>query len=306
MKRTPTIIVQLIHIQGPEPLNGKLQEFSNFPILIGRHPSCHLLFPKELAIISRHHAEIIREGNRFRLVDKSTNGIFIKTKRVVEETFLNQGDVIIFAEESGPKISFLTEIREDAGDLAVQEFSHSEAPPQQEIHKDIPKTKEVEKLLSINEVPPVTPSPPHEIPEEPVKITLDVQYGPAIKRFKNLPITMGKNPECDFVLNHPDVYEHHIRIIFSQGQYGVKDITGKDMVLINGEPVKTHAFLRADDRLSLTRNGPHFQFCEGGRLAEVEAPVIEDTADIDYPDNDFLQTGSNKEGKSFFKKLFRK
>lgn len=42
MKNPPLIVVQLIHIQGPVPLEGKEPEFSEPVILIGRHPSCHL------------------------------------------------------------------------------------------------------------------------------------------------------------------------------------------------------------------------------------------------------------------------
>lgn len=307
MKQRPLIIVQLIHIQGPEPINGKFLEFSDFPIQIGRHPKCHLQFPKDLAVISRLHAEILREGNRFKLVDKSSNGIFIKSQKITQETYLNHGDVLTFAEESGPKISFLTEIKENPQEQPVDNQLHQqpseppkvpEPPPQMEL-----KTQEV--LPPVNEKPPATQPAPSSIPEEPTKITLIVQYGPAIESFKMLPITMGNNPGSDdFVLNHPNVYERHVSIFFSQGNYGVKDMTGKGLVLINHIPVKTQVFLKPNDRLSLTQNGPHFQFFAGGRLAEAEAPAIEDTADVDYPDHEMPQYEDSKQDKSLFKKIF--
>ena len=65
-------MVQLVHIKGP--FKGEIQEFLDNEIFIGRHPSCHVQSPNQLAIISRRHAQIIREGNRFKLVDQSANG----------------------------------------------------------------------------------------------------------------------------------------------------------------------------------------------------------------------------------------
>ena len=82
MKRTPVIIVQLVHMQGP--LKGEIQELAESQISIGRQPSCHVCFPAKLTIISREHASIVREGNRFKLVDHSANGTFVNGKPVKE------------------------------------------------------------------------------------------------------------------------------------------------------------------------------------------------------------------------------
>ncbi|TRZ98075.1 MAG: FHA domain-containing protein, partial [Deltaproteobacteria bacterium] len=94
MKRPPIIVVQLIHLSGP--LKGQIQEFAEGSILVGRHPSCHVRFPADVTVLSRKHAEIVREGNQFRLVDKSTNGTFVNGKRITE-TFLKSGDVLDFS-----------------------------------------------------------------------------------------------------------------------------------------------------------------------------------------------------------------
>ena len=70
MTQPPSIIVQLVHIHGP--MKGEIQEFAGNEIFIVRHPSCDLQFPKDIVAISRKHAHIIREGNRFKLIDTST------------------------------------------------------------------------------------------------------------------------------------------------------------------------------------------------------------------------------------------
>lgn len=108
MKNRPPIMVQLIHIEGP--LKGEIQEFYDSEIYIGRHPSCLVCFPKDQALISRKHARIIREGNRFKLIDQSTNGTFVNGKKV-NEIYLRDGDVLAISER-GPKMSFLAKFVE--------------------------------------------------------------------------------------------------------------------------------------------------------------------------------------------------
>ena len=105
MKQPPIIVIQLIHMEGP--LKGEIQEFSQPEIFIGRSATCQVCFPKDLAIVSRVHARIVREGNRFMLMDQSTNGTFVNGKQV-KEAILKDGDVLLFA-EGGPKVSFLTQ-----------------------------------------------------------------------------------------------------------------------------------------------------------------------------------------------------
>jgi pSer/pThr/pTyr-binding forkhead associated (FHA) protein len=104
MTTIPYITVQLIHIQGS--LKGEIQELSDSEILIGRHPDCQVRFSRDEVTLSRIHARIVREGNRFKVVDQSTNGTYVNGVRV-PDAYLKDGDVIMFA-EGGPKVSFLT------------------------------------------------------------------------------------------------------------------------------------------------------------------------------------------------------
>ena len=120
-KRAPQIVVQLIHIAGP--MKGEIQNFTESVITIGRHPSCKMRLPADLTVVSRQHAEIVREGNQFRLIDHSANGTFVNGKRA-SDVLLKSGDVLEFSEQ-GPKVSFLAEIR---GDAAEEETPPS--PPQ--------------------------------------------------------------------------------------------------------------------------------------------------------------------------------
>jgi DNA-binding response OmpR family regulator len=59
---------------------------------IGRHRTCDIVVYQEIA--SRLHAEIKREGPRYVLHDKSTNGTFVNNSRINKPHLLRSGDLI--------------------------------------------------------------------------------------------------------------------------------------------------------------------------------------------------------------------
>jgi len=325
MKSAPVIVVQLVHIEGP--MKGEIQEFSESEISIGRHPSCQVQFPKDLTTISRKHAMIVRDGNRFKMISQGANGTFVNGKRL-EEVYLKDGDVLTIS-ENGPKVSFLTEMKEGEeipappppqqpgietstappaqpeppGPAAPIEPpvrpSQPEAPAPQVHHKPvtpppqhqpptprdqhIPAPQQPRPEPPSPEIQPPDPPPPRQQPATPqagpiqrVQVSLIIQLGPTLRSYKELPVTIGKNPDCDFVLNYPAIIDHHAQIFFSQDQYWVKDLTGQQAVSINGWPISLQAPLNPDDSLGLSASGPRFRFLGGGRLAEIEEPVQEE------------------------------
>ena len=301
MVNIPVIVIQLIHIEGP--LKGEIQEFSNPEISIGRHPSCQVQFPKDLKIISRKHAQIIREGNRFKLINHSQNGTFLNGKRI-PEAYLKDGDVLIFA-QGGPKVSFLTKIEAGQTDIDILTPVTPE-PPQM--------APEMSPAVPSAEPPPVPPiqpkpQPARDVSIQKIKISLIIQYGPTLRSFNELPVTIGKGPTCDFILDHPSVFDQHAQVFFSQNQYWVKDLTGQQSISINGQPINIKAPLNADNQLALSPQGPSFRFLGGGRLAEIEAPISEVAVDK-APAKEKASENTNhnethsKKPTSFFKKLF--
>ena len=142
MKQALNLIVQLVHIHGP--MKGEIQEFSCREITIGRHPSCDLQFPKDQVAISRTHARITRDGNRFKIEDTSTNGTFVNGTKITE-SWLKNGDVIFFT-DGGPKVSFLTREGhpEEVHDLPAPEPDIVSPPP---VHE--PPRQVVPERLSV-------------------------------------------------------------------------------------------------------------------------------------------------------------
>lgn len=270
MKQPPVIVMQLFHIKGPVPIHGKEQEFSDSPILIGRHPSCHVQFPTDITHISRKHAEIVREGNQFKLIDRSTNGTFVNGKKI-KETYLKDGDVLMFA-EGGPQISFLTQMKEGLDIPPPQPLRE----PDREVRVEPPKVEPpIRKPRPIEEKSPYVPpkmEESREIPAQPVPVQMPliIQYGPQIRNFKQLPVTIGKSPRCELVLDHPSIFDQHAQVFFSQNQYWIKDLTGQRLIRINRQPIEFQAPLKLNDDLALSPQGPFFHIFGEGRLGEIE------------------------------------
>ncbi len=239
----PQITVQLVHIEGP--LKGQIQEFDDPLITIGRSPDCSVTFPKELKAISRKHAEIRREGNRFKLIDHSTNGTFIQGRRV-DEAYLKDGDVITFT-ENGPKASFLSMVQE------VQEQAHERPAP----------TKSPESQN-------ITPPPPQRGP-----VTITVQWGPALKTFRQPSIRIGSDPSCELSTDIPGISPYHLEIKDEQGNIWVKDLTGESKTVLNGMPLTQSTVLRTGDSLRLTASGPILEYMGEARFVRKEIPRIE-------------------------------
>jgi len=281
MPQVPNITVQLVHIQGP--LKGQIQDFSQFPVHIGRHSTCQVRFDKDLTTISRRHARIERQGNRFRIIDASTNGTYVNGKRIAD-VYLRDGDVITFT-ENGPKTSFLTKI--EAGTVpdpharSTQPTQPLPPSPVSPAHQQMPAPAQAAPPEVPSTLPPHTPEPGLtvgpglEIPVISTNAPLVIQFGPTLQRYNLLPVIIGSDPACDFVIADDTLAGRNVQIFFSENEYYAKDLTGRSMVSINGRPVGTQSVIAQGAELSLTDQGPTFRYMGGGRLAEIQDVVSE-------------------------------
>ncbi len=313
MPQMPQISIQLVHIQGP--LKGQIQDFSQFPIHIGRHSSCRVRFHKDLTTISRRHARIERQGNRFRIIDASTNGTYVNGKRIAD-VYLRDGDVITFS-ENGPKASFLTKI--EAGDQPTPNAQSAQpaqtmpptpvspVPPQMSASTPGNLPAGASHTADPPE-PELTVGPNSDIPVISTNAPLVIQFGEALQSYNLLPVIIGTDPACDFVMNNDALAGRHIQIFFSDNEYYAKDLTGRSMVSINGRPVGTQSVLAQGAELSLTDHGPKFRFLGGGRLAEIQdgasEPLKEADADSNLMGSDGSRSVNPKKSKSLFKHFF--
>lgn len=273
MRNPPNIVIEVIHIHGP--LKGEIQEFPDGHITIGRHTSCAIRFPADHVNISRKHAEIIREGNQFKIIDLSTNGTFINGKKV-KEAFLKNGDVVELA-ENGPKFSFFAKYVEGQveHDAVIIENSEPQIIPEKVVQ--VSADYNTPNLYRTDEVVPVQPAiePAVDPPKiQNVTVPLVIQYGPTIRTFKQVPVTIGKNSKCDLVIDHPAILDQHAQVFFYLNHYWIKDLTGQHLIRLNNKPIDLQSPLNPNDEISLSTQGPSFCFLGEGRLAELAQPAI--------------------------------
>jgi len=267
-------------------MKGQIQEFEENEITIGRHPECMLRFPKDLTIISRRHARIVREGNRFKLIDTSTNGTFVNGKRV-KETYLRSGDVITFA-EGGPKVSFLVSKGQGLPIPGAMDAGASKgAAPSAgggAAGAEAPIAGAPVQTPPPVHTPPGPGGPTAQGPAHPgsgtpagrVKANLVIQFGPSIKSFQELPVAVGSSPESEFIIHDSNLAPRHMLIHFKAGAYTVQDLTGMGKVRVNGMPAGSEMALAGGEEIELYPGGPALKFVGEGRFAEVlreKAPV---------------------------------
>ena len=310
MKPPASIIVKLVHIHGP--LKGTIQEFSGPEISIGRHPSCDLIFPKDLVVLSRRHARIIREGNRFKIIDSSINGTYVNKDRV-SDAFLKNGDVITLT-QGGPKISFLTQVGEPieihTAPPSVPTATPAPPPPPDSVvdntvpEPEIPATPVVSPADPVPIHVPPTPDPVPARQIQRVKAPLVIQYGAILQSFSELPVTIGTDASCDLTLSHPSLAPKHVQFAFIGGQYMVKDLSGRDMLRVNGRPVTSISPIAPEDTIAFTPDGPAFQFMAGGRMAEINTIPDVDPAASDSMETATKEETPKKKRKSLLKSIF--
>ena len=144
-------------IDGPH--TGEVFELTANRTLIGRDLNNGIRLPDGL--VSRHHAEVVREGDAYKLRDlKSTNGTFVN-ELPVTETVLRHGDIVQMADVT---LRYDAELPKAVG-LNTPVFKQP-APPAAPAPKPAPPAK-IEPAAP-PPAPPKPPEPVREIPPAPV------------------------------------------------------------------------------------------------------------------------------------------
>ena len=243
----PDIHLQIVHIDGPR--KGEIDEFRQPVVTIGRSPTADVTFPAELRFVSRNHAEIKREGNRFLLLNHSPNGCYVNGQPV-DNTYLKQGDVITFA-EGGPKVSFLYTVTTGAAQPAPRAPTPPPPPPR-------PASP-----------PPqaARPAAPGPAPDSGGPFTL--QYGTSIKSLEQASVRLGADAGNDFVMNHDRVFGTHAEVFYHTSQVFLRDLTESGQTLLNGSVLHSAPPLQPNDVITFAEGGPSLKYLGTGRFVEV-------------------------------------
>ena len=86
---------------------GESQQIIVDRIQLGRAADCEVRFDESFKTVSRHHAAIVRDGNRWKLVHLSeTNCTLLNGQKIQHEWYLQNGDEIQLS-ENGPRLGFI-------------------------------------------------------------------------------------------------------------------------------------------------------------------------------------------------------
>ncbi|NTU60367.1 MAG: FHA domain-containing protein, partial [Deltaproteobacteria bacterium] len=96
-----------------------------------------------------------------------------------------------------------------------------------------------------------------------------VQFGTAIKSFKQPCVTFGRDAGVDFSFGDPRIFGVHAEVLFRQGQYFLRDRTESHATLLNGRAIASDTPLQENDVLELNEGGPKLRYLGTGRFAEV-------------------------------------
>jgi len=300
MPPSTIIMTQLVHLDGPR--RGQIDEFRKDQIRIGRDPQSDVLMPADLRIISRNHAELVRDGNRFQLVAKGRNKCMLNGQ-YIDQAWLKSGDVITLA-EGGPKLSFLSRM-ETAPATATPV---APAPP---VHTPNPPRNPNPGISSS-----IHPGQRNNNPLQ-YETTFTLQYGIQIRTLKQANIKIGRNESCDFVIPHPKVCDQHCQLLFTRDNYYVRDLSGTHATLVNQRAVQGDVALQNEDIIQLGESGPELKYMGDGRFIEriQDNPQEQNAGDWETELLEDIEThkafgtssdqGQNK-GKNIFSRLFKR
>jgi len=86
---------------------GESQKIIIDEIEIGRDPKCQVRFDESMETVSRHHAAIVKDGEKWKLVQLSkVNSTLLNGQKVENEWYLKNGDEIQVA-VNGPRMGFI-------------------------------------------------------------------------------------------------------------------------------------------------------------------------------------------------------
>lgn len=212
--------------------NQKTQEEQvyNLPqetITFGRTGTCDVELPDKS--VSRKHAEIVREGDDYFLIDlKSGNGTFLNGKKIrpIEKHLLRNSDVI--------KIE-IYEIN-----FALLEEGQSK-PVEEDTDTDIIEIKMIKKVLKALD----KDSAPS------LEVLNGVAEGKKILFSTDLQeIDIGRDPKSVLHIDDPVISRHHAKLIRKWGGIVLVDLNSRNGCFVNNEKV-SEKLLRDGDKIML-------------------------------------------------------
>ncbi len=194
------------------------------PIMFGRDPSCQAAFAAGLAMVSRRHASIRREGDKFIVEDNgSFNGTFVNEQRIAAPTPLYHDDLVRFG-IGGPVVRFDSptlkppEGAEIAGQRSIDEEPRNRTMvfKADDVQMSLPGSSSSSQLL------------------------MSLAFGDKKE------LTIGRSTENDITLDGLQISGRHARLLRSGGETVIDDLGSTNGVYLNGNRVSRSSIMPGD------------------------------------------------------------
>jgi len=230
-------------------------ELTTDKVTIGREESNTIKLDD--ALISRNHAEIKEEGGKYFLTDVgSANGTFVGARRITTNYELKSGDVI--------KISPYTIYFQLSAAETPTRIERPERPEDKTkiIGAGVPGAEAVGRDMTQMYTYSGAPR---------LLIRSGVEVGQTFDLSKN-PI-IGRDAECDIVLNEPTVSRKHARIQFIDNKLTIVDVGSRSGTRVNGKVIDKPTPLKDGDKIQVGEVTLEVDWKGAPKLAEEKATV---------------------------------
>ena len=204
---------------------------------IGRDMEMDIRIAADDALVSRRHAMIRRNGNRFELIDQqSFNGTLLNGQRIVAASLLHDGDRIQLG-NGGPVLYF----RDPTNPAARRD------PPARPDRASTPATM-VAPVQRAERAKPISNA---QFPEQRFAIT----SGQAPLVFHplegNTPVTIGRAADSNIRLDGLQISNHHASVSRTNGNLFIEDTGSTNGVYLNGTRIKSRVQIGAGDTVQI-------------------------------------------------------
>lgn len=197
---------------------------SSASLVFGRDPSCDAAFSPNLAMVSRRHASIRLDGERFIVEDNgSFNGTFVNEQRIATPTPLYHNDLIRFG-IGGPVVRFdsPTQKPPEGAEIAGQRSLDAEPRNRTMVFK----ADDLQVSL------PGSGSSP--------QLLMSIAFGDRKE------LTIGRSPENDITLDGLQISSRHARLLRSGSETVIDDVGSTNGVYLNGNRISRSSIMPGD------------------------------------------------------------
>jgi ABC-type multidrug transport system ATPase subunit/pSer/pThr/pTyr-binding forkhead associated (FHA) protein len=209
---------------------------------LGRDPEGEVVIEAAAAVVSRRHAEIRKDGEKFSITDlKSFNGTLVNGQRITSTVTLFGGDQIQLG-VGGPELRLIDPAHPAPAHRALQPGAPTPSQPLPPEFGQLAAMARRETIVATGSRSQQPTRPPD--PTQPQLL--------ARLSFENRPqLSVGRAADNDLRLDGLQISNHHARFARTNGNVAVEDAGSTNGVYVNGERITSRRAVQPTDVIQI-------------------------------------------------------